>query len=221
MTVAASRSMPDGSPRIRFSLGDLFRGLTVCAVGLFAAVQFDPLMAIRAVACGLAIGVAVLAWRQRSKRLWLAAGATALTGLLPTILAANAPFSHRDAVCLECGRHRITHEVCGWTTRDDIEETEISRWAEPLVAVDHRHGWVTTSVHQRSHWFGIAPIGCGGPGEGAFMAWQFARLGDQATGEQVYREYCDIQYRRSAKPMMQHRQETAAALEVVMQAKQP
>jgi hypothetical protein len=29
-----------------------------------------------------------------------------------------------------------------------------------------------TSNYSRTHWFGSAPIGCGGPGEGAMMAWQ-------------------------------------------------
>jgi hypothetical protein len=82
---------------------------------------------------GLAIALAIWAWQARSLRLWIAAPLVAVLGCIPTILAAGAPFSERSAACLECGMTREMHEVCGWTTKDEISETEASRWAAPLV----------------------------------------------------------------------------------------
>src|SRR5688500_15156836 len=92
--------------RLRFSLGGLFRGTTVCGLAMFAAVQFGPLAAARDVGIGLAIALAIWAWQARSGKLLVAAGLTAALGCLPTILAAGAPFSERSAVCMECGRMR-------------------------------------------------------------------------------------------------------------------
>src|SRR5262245_54451457 len=87
----------------RFSLGGLFRAVTVVCLAMFAAVQFGPLAAARDLGIGLAIALALVACGSRSVKLWLASGLVAAVGLLPMILAAEAPFSHRDAVCLQCG----------------------------------------------------------------------------------------------------------------------
>jgi hypothetical protein len=205
--------------RWRFSLGALFRAITVCGVAMFAIVQFGPLAAARDLGIGMAIAMALEAWLTRSRHGCLAAGSVALIGFIPTILASLAPFSDRSAVCLECGMARHTYEVCGWIMKDQITETEASRWAASLVPEGHRHSWTTTSVHQRGHWFGIAPIGCGGPGEGAFMAWQLARYGNQSAAEQAYREYQDILTGKSAKSMAVHRQEVWDAVDAAVKAK--
>ena len=113
---------------------------------------------------------------------------------------------------------RETHEVCGWTTKDHILETEASRWAASMVPDGHRHSWTTCSLHQRTHWFGMAPIGCGGPDEGAMIAWQLARYGDQIAAEQAYREYQDILTGKSTKSMAIHRQELQLAVIAAAQA---
>jgi hypothetical protein len=170
---------------------------------------------------GLAFGVAVLAWRQRRLWLWPAAAGLVFAGWLPTILAAGAPFSHRDAGCYECGRSRVTHEVCGWLTQDDIQETEASRWAAPHLPADHVCQWSFSSHHVRSTWFGSAPIACGGFPEGAYLAWNFVYFGDQQQAEAYYREYCEIRRGRSTKTMKQHRDEANAALDALVKAKRP
>jgi hypothetical protein len=187
---------------------------------MFAVVQFGPLAAARDMGIGLAIALVIWAWAARSFRLFLAAGLVAVLGYIPTILAAGAPFSQRSAACLECGMTREMHEVCGWTTKDEISETEASRWAAPLVPAGHVHAWTVTSNYSRTHWFGSAPIGCGGPGEGAMMAWQLARLGDPAAAEQAYLEYQAILTGRSPKPMSVHSQELQAAITAAVQARQ-
>jgi hypothetical protein len=214
-----SSSIDARRPAWRFTLGSLFRATAVSALTMFAAVQFGPLAAARVLGIGLAVVFAIHAWNLRRHRWWFAAAAVALLGCVPTILAAGAPFSHRSAVCLECGLGRETHQVCGWTTSDEISESDISRWAAPLVPAGHQHVWATTSLHQRTQWFTSAPIGCGGPAEGAFMAWQLARLGDQHGAEQLFREYQDILAGRSSKSMATHRQEASAAVEAALQAR--
>jgi hypothetical protein len=205
--------------RWRFSLGGLFRAITVCGLAMWAVVQFGPLTAARDVGIGLAIALALWAWQVRSRRLWIGAGLVAAAGFVPMLLAAGVPFSERTAVCTECGQQRDVHEVWGWTTEDKIQETEISRWAAPLVPAQHEHAWTMTSSYQRTHWFASAPLGCGGPGEGAFMAWQLARLGDQAAAERVYGEYQDILKGRSPKSMAVHRQEVEDLVNAAVEAK--
>ena len=163
----------------RFSLGSLFRSMTVCGVAMFAIIQFGPLAAARDVAIGLAIVLALEAWITRSRKLWIAAALVVWIGFIPTILAANAPFSDRSAACVECGMARHTHEVCGWTTMDQVSQTEASRWAASMVPEGHRHLWTTFTSHHRTHWFGMAPISCGGPREGAIIAWPLAHHGEQ------------------------------------------
>lgn len=197
----------------RFSLSDSFRAITVCAVAVVASVQLGPLAGIRDLGIALGIGCLVLAWRQRSKRFALAAGAVMLLGFVPTILAAGAPFSRRDAVCLECGKSRHTHEVCGWMMKDEIWDNECSRWAAPRVSNNHVHRWRVTSHYGRNEWFGNAPIACGLFPEGATLAWQFTRFGQPLKAEQVHQEYLDIMHGRSRKPVTQHAQEATAALE--------
>jgi hypothetical protein len=221
-STAAIQSTPDAVPRRRwrFSLGGLFRAITICSLAMFAVVQLGPLAAARDLGIGLAIALVIWAWAARSFRLFLAAGLLALLGCIPTILAEGAPFSKRTAVCLECGMTREMHEVCGWTTKDEISESEASRWAAPLVPAGHVHAWTVSSNHSRTHWFGSAPIGCGGPGEGAMMAWQLARLGDPAGAEKAYLEYQAILTGRSPKPMAVHSQELQAAIAAAVQAKQ-
>jgi hypothetical protein len=187
---------------------------------MFAAVQFDPFMAARVLGIGLAVALAIQSFQGRSVRLSLASSGMILAGFLPTILAAGAPFSERSSICLECGLSRETHQVCGWTTKDEVRESEASRWAAPLVPAGHVHLWTTTSVHERTHWFGSAPIGCGGPGQGAFMCWQLARLGQPAAAEQAYREYQDILTGKSPKSMATHSQEMNAAIEAAVLARQ-
>ena len=206
-------------PGWHFSLGSLFRATAVCALTMYAAVQFGPLVAVRVLGVGLAIVLAIQALASRRHRLWPAAVVVALAGWIPTIVAAGAPFSERSAMCVECGLTRETHEVCGWTTKDEVSESEARRWAAPLVADGHQHAWTTVSTYQRTHWFGSAPIACGGPAEGAFMAWQLARLGNQQGGEQLYREYQDILAGRSPKSMATHRQEASDAVAAAVQAR--
>jgi hypothetical protein len=196
----------------RFSLSGLFRTVTIAALAMFAAIHFGPLAAARDVGIALAICLAFVAFATRSRRHWLASGLVAAAGLIPTMLAAGAPFSNRSAVCMECGMARNIEDVCGWTTKDVISETDASRWAAPMLPAGHVHNWTICSVHSRSHWFGSAPIGCGGPGEGVHMAWQLARLGDQAAGERAFREYQDIRAGKSTKSLAVHRQEVAAAV---------
>lgn len=203
----------------RFSLGGLFRAVTVCGLAMFAAVQFGPLAAARDVGIALAIVLALMAWGRRSRRLWLAAGSVAAIGCIPTVFAAGAPFWERSAVCMECGMMREAHEVCGWKTKDRIAHTESSLWAAPLVPAGHRHSWTICSSHQRTHWFGMAPIACGGPGEGAFMSWQLARLGNQTAAEQAYGEYQAILTGKSPMSMAVHRQEVEAAVNAAVQAR--
>jgi hypothetical protein len=186
---------------------------------MFAVVQFGPFAAARDMGIALAIALALLAWSKRSRRLWLAAGLTAVAGVVPTILAAGAPFSERDAVCLECGMSRHIREDCGWKTRDEMHETEASRWAAPMVPAKHVHVWTGVGSYHRTHWFGSAPIACGGPAEGAFMAYQLARLGDQAAGERAYQEYQDILTGKSTKLMAVHRKEVSDAVNAAVQAK--
>lgn len=217
---ADSASRKAGQDKWRFSIGTLFRVTAVCALTMFAAVQFGPLAATRVLGIGLAVVFAIQAWSARWRWLWLGSAVAAFGGFIPTILAAGAPFSERSGLCLECGMTRETHEVCGWVTKDDIRESEASRWAAPLVPAGHQHVWTTMSLSQRSHWFGYSLIGCGGPGEGAFMAWQLARLGDQPAAEQAYREYQDILTGASAKSMATHRQEMNAAVEAAVRARQ-
>jgi hypothetical protein len=208
--VAAVAANPRG--RWRFSLGDLFRALTIACLAIFAAVQLGPLAAARDVGIALAIATALVAAGRRSRRLGIAAGLVAVAGLVPTIVAAGAPFSIRDAVCMECGQARYIHTVCGLTIEDRIEPTEASRWAAPLLAPHHVHVWTGTSRYEQTHWFGSATIGCGGPGEGAFMAWQLARLGDPTAGQRAYLEYLDILAGKSPKSMATHRQEVSDAV---------
>lgn len=220
MALALTSSVPDTS-RLHFTLGDLFRGLTICAVGSFAAVQYDPLVAIRAVGIGLALGLAFLAWRHRSRWRWLGAVATLLVGFGPTVFAAGVPFAHRDMTCSECGCSRVTHEIWGWQTRDEIRANDISRWAAPLLPQDHTHQWSTTSVHNRDRWFGSAPIGCGRLSEGVHLAWQLARLGQQQEAEALFREYCDIRRGQSPKSLRQFNQEASAAVDAAVRARNP
>ncbi len=202
----------------RFSLGSLFRATAVCGLAMFAAVQFGPLAAARDVGLGLAIVLALEAWVAGSRKLWFAAALVAAIGCIPTVLTAGAPFSERSAVCMECGMMREIHKVCGWTTKDQILDTEASLWAAAMVPTGHAHAWTTTSSYERMHWFGIAPIACGGPGEGAFMAWQLARLGNQTAAEQAYGEYQAILTGKSPKSMAVHRQEVEAAVNAAVQA---
>jgi hypothetical protein len=206
---------------MHFTIGDLFRGLTICAVGLFVAVQYDPLLAARAVGVGLAISIAIIAWRHRRHWLWLGAAGMVLVGFLPTLFAAGVPFSHRDMVCYECGCSRDTHEVWGWKTQDDIRENDVSRWAKPFLPEDHVHQWITTSSHGRSGWFANDPIACGGLGEGAYTAWHIARLGKQPEAEALYLEYCEIRRGRSQKPLKQWNDEANAALEAALKGRNP
>lgn len=206
------------SGRWRFSLGGLFRAITVFGVAMFVVVQFGPLAAARDVGIGLAIACAIWAWQARSFKLWIVAGLVAGLGCVPTVLAAGAPFSERSAVCMECGKMREMHEVCGWRTKDETSDTEASRWAARYVPASHRHAWTITSNYQRTHWFESAPIACGGPGEGAFMAWQLARLGHQPAAEQAYLEYQAILSGTSPKPMAQHRQEVENAVNAAVKA---
>jgi hypothetical protein len=204
---------------MRFSLGTLFRALTLCGVVVFAVLQFGPLAAARDIRIGLALVLALQAWIARSPRYWLAAGMVGLLGFVPSILAAGAPHSLREAICMECGMRRELGEVCGWTTRDQVTHTESSHWAAPLVPPGHRHVWKTCSSEQRSHWFGMTTIACGGPGEGAFMAWQLARLGKPAEAERVYREYQSILQGKSTKSMAVHRNEVNSAVNTLVQAR--
>jgi hypothetical protein len=203
----------------RFSLGGLFRVITVISLVMFALVQFGPLAAARDVGLALAIAVAIVACGSRSLKLGLAAGLLAALGFIPTILAAGAPFSERSAVCCECGMTRDVRQVCGWTTKDEILETEASRWAAPMVPANHVHSWQICSDYSRTHWFGSAPIGCGGPREGAPMAWQLARLGDPAGAERAFHEYLDILAGKSPKSMAVHRQEVEDAVNAAVQAR--
>lgn len=220
MASIAATTTPVPRGRWRFSLAGLFQAITVCGLAMFAVVQFGPLAAARDVGIASAIVLEIWAWQARSLRLWIAAAFVAVLGCMPAILAAGAPFSRREAICLECGMTRETHEVCGWLTKDEISETAASRWAAPLVPAGHAHAWAGTSTYQRTHWFGSAPIGCGGPGEGAMLAWQLARLGDPAAAEQAYLEYQAIITGRSPKPMAIHCQELQAAIAAAVQAKQ-
>ena len=215
---AASAS---GSRTWRFSLAGLFRAIAVCSLAMFAATQFGPLAAMRDMGLALAASLVIVAVSGGAgrTRFFLAAGVVAAIGFVPTVLAAGAPFSERTAVCMQCGVQRDIHEVCGWTTKDEITATEASQWAAPMVPAGHEHAWTGCSHHQRTHWFGYSVIGCGGPGEGAFMAWQLARLGDQAAGEQAYQEYLDILAGKSAKSMAVHRQEVADAVEAAVAAR--
>jgi hypothetical protein len=204
----------------RFSLGDLFRAITVCGLAAFALVQFGPLAAARDICMALAIALAICAWAGRSRRLLLAAIGVAVLGMVPTILAAGAPYSDRDAICFECGKSRHIHEVCGWQTRDEIHETEASRWAAPLVPAGHVHSWTGMSQTVRAWWFGSTMIGCGGPGEGAFMSWQLARLGHPEAAEFSYQEYQDVLTGKSTKTMDVHRREMYAAVAAAVKASQ-
>ena len=220
-----------GRQHWRFSLAGLFRVMAVCALAAFAATQFGPLAAARDMGMGLAIALAIGAFFTRGqgtgdrgqgarrRRMLVAAGVVALFGFVPTVLAAGAPFSERSAVCMECGRQREIHEVCGWTTKDEITDTEASRWAAPMLPAGHAHAWTGCSNHYRTEWFGWATIGCGGPGEGAFMAWQLARLGDQAAAEQAYQEYLDIRAGKSTKSMAVHRKEVADKVDAAVAAR--
>lgn len=215
----ASTAPGAGSPgKWRYSLGTLLRAVTVAGLAMLALVQFGPLAAARDIGLALAISLALVAYGMRRPRLWLAAGLLAAVGFVPTILAAGAPFSHRSAICLGCGMSRDTHEVCGWTTKDEISDTEISRWAAPMVPTGHTHSWAGCSLHQRSHWFGIAPIACGGPREGASMAWQLAHLGDHAAAERALREYQDIIAGTSTKSIAVHRREVDDAVNAAASA---
>ena len=206
---------------MHFTLGDLFRGLTICAVGMFVAVQYDPFMAARAVAIGLAIGVTFLAWRQRRRWLWLGAACMVFVGFLPTLLYIGVPYSHRDLVCYECGCSRDTHEVWGWKTQDEIAENDVSRWAAPFLPDDHVHQWSITSWHGRPNWFAGAPIGCGGSPEGAYLGWGFAHIGDHQQGEALYKEYCEVRRDRSPKSLKQFNDEGTAALYAAQRTRRP
>lgn len=133
------------------------------------------------------------------------------------IIAGGAPFSNCESCCYECGMKRHTKENWGRVTKDEIMETEASRWAQPLLASGHAHVWEATTVHKRSTWFGIAPIACGGFPEGALAAWQLARCGDQASAEQFYREYQDILTGKSSKSLVAHRKEVVDAIDAADQ----
>jgi hypothetical protein len=198
----------------------LFLATTLCGLAMFALVRFGPIAAARD--AGVAVGAicAIRAVTAASARLGLTAVAAALVGLIPTILAANAPFSQRSLVCLECGMDRDIHQVCGRTMKDEVTQTAASRWAAPLVPAGHRHVWTGCSLYVRSRWFGHRLVGCGGPSEGAVLAWHLAREADQAAGEQAYQEYQDILNGRSPKGMTLHRQEVEAAIAAAHQAKQ-
>jgi hypothetical protein len=137
-----------------------------------------------------------------------------------TIVAAAAPFSDCHGSCPGCGMQRETSAVCGRVTKDEISHTEASLWASPLVPPNHTHRWIIYTRHYRTHWFGIAPIGCGGPGEGALLAWQLARCGEQADAVQFFQEYQAIVAGKSAKPLPVHEQELCAAI-AAAQKKQP
>jgi hypothetical protein len=183
---------------------------------MFAAVQFGPLAAARDVGIGLAIALALMAWLGRSRRLWLAAGLVAGMGVIPTILAAGAPFSRRSEICLGCGMKRQTHEVCGWTVKNVTAQTEFSRWAAPIVPTGHAHSWASSSTYYRPRWFEPAWIACGGPSDGVVLAWHLAHYGDPAAGERALREYHDILAGKSTKSMAVHRQEVQDAVNAAM-----
>ncbi len=131
---------------------------------------------------------------------------------MAAIIIGGMPFSNREAVCWECGMQRETHEIWGRVTKDQIRQTQASEWAASLVPEGHIHSWSTTTLHQRTKWFGIAPIGCGFGAEGAFAAWQLARVGDQAAAEHAYLEYQDILNGKSPKSIGVHRKELEDAI---------
>lgn len=156
-------------------------------------------------------------WRFSLRAMFLAMTVCGLLMMVsiqlgPKVIAGAAPFSENEALCVECGMERDVATFCGQVTKDEIRSTEASDWARGLVPADHRHRWVVFTSRHRSHWFGGASIGCGGPTEGAMLAWQLARSGHQEAAEKLYREYQDILTGKSAKSMAIHRQELMDAV---------
>ena len=144
-------SSPAGEHRWRFTLGTLFRAITVCGLAMFAVVQFGAIAGMRDLGIALAIATGIHAARTRAHRLWLAAALVAAIGLIPTVLAATAPYAKRSAVCWQCGMRRESEDVCGWRTKDHLADTDASRWAARFVPAEHQHQWAVTSREERPH----------------------------------------------------------------------
>lgn len=108
----------------------------------------------------------------------------------PCVAWKYGPMQRVGSTCIHCGRWRHREWRVGIKIRDEISETDCSRWVDSLYPSHRCHVWGMGSVTNRWRWFGGTE--CGRGREAVADIHQVQKLYGKSgkdVGEQLLKEY--------------------------------